>query len=116
MSNHARDVDDWIRRGIRDERAPERPVELTPVIMDWDIHQWAAAIERCGIGGTTIKYMDKLRKEYVRRYKCETLAHRILGANYADQRSYGLAKEVFRHTELIEYVNLEAESLLAGMN
>ncbi len=93
-----------------------RPTTLTPVIMDWDQHQWAAAIERCGIGGTTIKHMDKLRKEYYARYKCEPLAQQIIGVETASAWAYGLAGEVFRHKELIQYVDLEAESALAGMH
>ena len=93
-----------------------RPTELTPVIMDWDIHQWAAAIERCGIKGTTKKYISELRMEYLRRYKCEPLAQQILGVSVADPFAYGLAEEVFRHDELITYVDLEAESELAGMH
>ena len=90
--------------------------QLTAVIMDWDMHQWAAAIDRIGIGGTTIKYMDQLRKEYVRRFGCEPLATHIIGAESASAAAYGLAGEVFRHKELIQYVDLESESILAGMN
>lgn len=83
----------------------------TPVIMDWDVHQWAAAIERVGIGGTQIKDMNKLRAEYTRRYGCEPLATQLIGAQATGD--YGLADEIFRHEELVQYVDLDAEFDLA---
>lgn len=88
-------------------------VQLTPVIMDWDIHQWAVAIARCGIGGTQVRHMDKLRREYVEKYRAEPLAVKMVGVQI--DGDYALAEEIFRHEELIQYVDLVAESQLAGL-
>ena len=92
---------------------PASAGQLTPLIYDWDIHQWATAIDRIGIGGTTQKYINELRMEYPRRYGCEPLAMKLIGSVPASEESYQIAQELFRHSELITMVDLTKESALA---
>lgn len=98
-------LDSWIRGET--DAPPTPPPKLTPTIMDWDIHQWAVAIKRVGIGGTRTKDMYKTRKEYYRRYGCEPLARFLIGVDI--EGDYDLAQAIFEHTELIQYVDLERE-------
>lgn len=92
------DFDPRDRHLVKDQA----PLQTVPVIWGWDIAQWAAAIERVGIGGTTQKYMKELQRTYRERYNCEPLAAQIVGASVTG--NFPLAEELFGHEELIEYV------------
>lgn len=100
-------MDEWTTYNDFDPRdaklvADQAPIQMVHTIWGWDIHQWAAAIERLGIGGTTQKYMRELQKDYFNRYRCAPLAGKLVGA--APSGNYDLAREIFRHEDLIELV------------
>jgi len=63
----------------------------------WDIHQWAVAIERVGLGGTPMKYADQCQKEYLRRYGQNPLEFQLIGVSVGG--NYDLAAALFEQTE-----------------
>ena len=102
-------MDEWTTYNDFDPRdfnkvKDQAPVQTIPIIWGWDIMQWAAAIERVGIGGTTQKYMRKLQHDYREKYGCDPLAAQIVGVFVTG--NYDLAEEIFRHEDLIEFVPL----------
>jgi len=67
------------------------------LLLGWTLEQWAVAIARIGIGGTQMKYADKTRIEYVRRFGQEPLEFMILGAR--PEGNYDLAAALFEQLE-----------------
>ena len=63
----------------------------------WDLQQWAVAIERVGLGGTQMKYADKLQKEYINRYGQNPLEFQLIGVEVGG--NYDLAVALFEQTE-----------------
>lgn len=63
----------------------------------WDIHQWAVAIERIGLGGTQMKYADKCQKEYLNRYGQNPLEFQLIGVSAGG--NYDLAAALFEQTQ-----------------
>ena len=63
----------------------------------WDIHQWAVAIERVGLGGTQMKYADKCQREYIQRYGQNPLEYQLIGVSAGG--NYDLAAALFEQTE-----------------
>lgn len=63
----------------------------------WDIHQWAVAIDRVGLGGTQMKYADKCQKEYLQRYGQNPLEYMLIGVTPGS--NYDLASALFEQAE-----------------
>lgn len=63
----------------------------------WDIHQWAVAIDRVGLGGTQMKYADKCQKEYLQRYGQNPLEFQLIGVTPGS--NYDLAAALFEQAE-----------------
>lgn len=63
----------------------------------WDIHQWAVAIDRVGLGGTQMKYADKCQKEYMNRYGQNPLEFQLIGVSAGG--NYDLAAALFEQTQ-----------------
>ena len=63
----------------------------------WDIHQWAVAIDRVGLGGTQMKYADKAQREYLEKYGQNPLETQIIGATPGS--NYDLAAALFEQAE-----------------
>jgi len=72
------------------------------LLLGWDIHQWAVAIARVGLGGTSMGYAEKTRKEYLRKYDQAPLALQLIGVTV--DGNYDLASALY---EQVEYRNLE---------
>ena len=66
------------------------------LLMGWDIHQWAVAIERVGLGGTMMRYAEKTRREYKKLYG-EPLALQLIGVR--PEGNYDLAAALFEQLE-----------------
>ena len=63
----------------------------------WDIHQWAVAIERIGLGGSQMKYADKCQKEYLKKYGQNPLEFQLIGVSMGG--NYDLAAALFEQTQ-----------------
>ena len=72
------------------------------LLLGWDIHQWAVAIHRVGMGGTQMKYADKTRKEYHNQYGQNPLEFQLIGVQ--TEGNYDLAAALF---EQVQYSDLE---------
>lgn len=67
------------------------------LLMGWDIHQWAVAIARVGLGGTQMKYADKTRKEYRQRFGQDPLEFQLIGVDAGGD--YDLAAALFEQLD-----------------
>ena len=63
----------------------------------WDIHQWAVAIERVGLGWTQMKYADKCQKEYLSKFGQNPLEFQLIGVSVGGD--YDLAMAPFEQTQ-----------------
>lgn len=63
----------------------------------WDIHQWAVAIDRVGLGGTQMKYADRCQRDYMNRYGQNPLEFQLIGVEVGS--NYDLAAALFEQTE-----------------
>lgn len=75
------------------------------LLLGWDIHQWAVAIARVGLGGTQMKYAERTRKEYLNKYGQNPLEFQLIGVQ--TEGNYDLAAALY---EQVEYRNLEQVS------
>jgi hypothetical protein len=67
------------------------------LLLGWDIHQWAVAIARVGIGGTQMKYADRTRREYLSRFGQNPLELRLIGVQA--EGNYDLAAALFEQLD-----------------
>jgi len=72
------------------------------LLLDWDIHQWATAIARVGMGGTTMKYAEKTHKEYLRVYGQAPLEFQLIGVK--TDGNYDMAGALY---EQVDHRNME---------
>jgi hypothetical protein len=66
-------------------------------LLGWDIHQWAVAIKRVGLGGTQMKYANKTRNEYLKRYGQNPLEFQLIGVQM--EGDYDMAQALFEQLE-----------------
>lgn len=72
----------------------------------WDIHQWAVAIDRLGLGGTQMKYADKLQRDYLNKFGQNPLEFQLIGITPGT--NYDLAAALFEQTQhRLESVGIE---------
>jgi hypothetical protein len=67
------------------------------LLLGWDIHQWAVAIKRVGLGGTQMKYANRTRNEYIKRYGQDPLEFQLIGVQ--TDGDYDLAQALFEQLE-----------------
>ena len=70
------------------------------LFMGWDLEQWSVAIERCGLGGTTMKYANRCRKEYIDRYGQNPLEFQLVGVQLASANSREMASALFEQYQM----------------
>lgn len=78
--------------------------------LGWTIDQWALAVERVGLDGTTIKHANRCRSEYIRRYGCDPGGVEIIGVN--PPANYDLAYALFENVNGIYLEPLEEDEML----
>jgi len=67
------------------------------LLLGWDIHQWATAIKRVGLGGTQMRYANKCRNEYIKRFGQNPLEFQLIGVQ-ADG-DYDMAQALFEQLQ-----------------
>jgi hypothetical protein len=67
------------------------------LLLGWDIHQWAVAIDRVGLGGTRMKDAEKCHKEYLSRFGQNPLEFQLIGVEMGT--NYPLAAALFEQVE-----------------
>jgi hypothetical protein len=65
------------------------------LFMGWDIEQWSVAIDRVGLGGTTMKYANRCRKEYQDRFGQDPLEFQLVGVQIASDNAREMASALF---------------------
>ena len=70
---------------------------MNELLLGWDIHQWAVAIKRVGLGGTQMKYANRCRNEYLKRFGQDPLQFQLIGVS--SDGDYDLAQALFEQLE-----------------
>ena len=67
------------------------------LLMGWDIHQWAVAIDRIGLGGTQMKYADRCHRDYINKFGQDPLEFQLIGVEMGG--NIDLAAALFEQLE-----------------
>ena len=78
--------------------------------LGWTIDQWAIAIARVGLDGTTIRHANRCRNEYLSRYGTDPGGVEFIGVQ--PEANYDLAMALYENVNGIYLEPLEEDEVL----